>query len=80
LELDTWIQLEAFYEFDAYELEKKVIDAGIYRIGHLADHIEALLICSINSEDITPFQEQLLQAALAEHKKSKVKPTGSSQI
>lgn len=80
LELDTWIQLEAFYEFGAYELEKKVIDANIYQIGHLTNHIEALLICSINSEDLTPFQERLLQAALAAHKKSMSKPTGSSHI
>jgi len=68
--LDTWIQLETLYEFDAYALERKVVDLGMFRIGRVDDHIEALLICSINSEDITRYQEKLLQAALAEHRKS----------
>jgi hypothetical protein len=65
LELDTWIQLDAYYEFDAYELERKIVDGEVYQIGTLDTHIRHLLICAINSEDISSSQEALLQAALA---------------
>lgn len=74
LTLDTWLQLEGFYEFDAYDLDRKVVDTKIFQIGRLDDHIEALLICSINSDDISAYQEKLLQAAFAEHKKSRRTP------
>ena len=66
LDLDTWIQLDAYYEFDAYGLERKVVDGKLYLIGTLRTHVRHLLICAINSEDITPSQERLVQAALAE--------------
>jgi hypothetical protein len=65
LELNTWIQLDAYYEFDASVLECKIIDGKVYQIGRLDAHIRHLLICAINSEDIASSQEMLLQAALA---------------
>jgi hypothetical protein len=71
LDLDTWIQLDAYYEFDAYELERKVVDGKVYQIGTLDTHVRHLLICAINSEDITPSQERLVQAALAELQREK---------
>lgn len=64
LDLDTWIQLDAYYEFDAYELERKIIDGKVHQIGLVESHVRHLLICAINSEDIAPSQERLLQAAL----------------
>lgn len=65
LELDTWIQLDAYYEFDAYELERKVIDGKVYQIGTVGNHARQLLTCAINSEDVTAAQEALLRTALA---------------
>jgi hypothetical protein len=65
LDLSTWIQLDAFYEFDASHLERKLIDGKVYQIGRLDAHVRHLLICAINCEDISPSQEALLQAALA---------------
>ena len=64
LDLDTWIQLDAYYEFDAYELERKVIDGAVYRIGTVGDHARQLLTCAINSEDISEAQTTLLRTAL----------------
>jgi hypothetical protein len=65
LDLHSWIQLDAYYEFDASLLERKVVDGKVYQIGTLDAHIRHLLICAINSEDISSSQEKLLQAALA---------------
>jgi len=76
LDLNTWIQLDAYYEFDAYLLERKIIDGKVYQIGMLDDHIRHLLICAINSEDIASSQEALLQMALAALPKKAVISSG----
>jgi hypothetical protein len=65
LDLDTWIQLDAYYELAAHQLERRIIDGKVYKIGMLDAHIRRLLICAINSEDIASTQEVLVQAALA---------------
>jgi hypothetical protein len=65
LDLNTWIQLDSYYEFDAAFLEHKIIDGKVYQIGRLDACIRPLLICAINSEDISSSQESLLQVALA---------------
>lgn len=57
--------MDSYYEFDAYELEKKIVDGSVYQIGRLDGHIRQLLTCAINSEDISAAQEKFLQAALA---------------
>jgi hypothetical protein len=76
LNLNSWIQLDAYYEFDAALLERKVVDGKVYKIGTLDAHIRHLLICAINSEDISSSQEKLLQAALAALPKNATGPGG----
>ena len=61
----TWLQLDAFYEFVTAKLMQAVMQNKISRIGVLSLELtEQLLICVTNAEDITPNQERIVQTAL----------------
>lgn len=61
LDENTWVQLDAFYEFNAADLLQKVMSGQINRIGVL-DTVQALelLICTSHSEDLSQLQESLV--------------------
>lgn len=61
----TWIQLDAFYEFKSSTLMEKAMTGQIHRQGLLSDSItKDLLVCTTNAEDISDFQEEIVQASL----------------
>ena len=62
----TWADLGVFYEFDFSQwLKKHFENERIKEIGTLpADHLEALLRCAIQSDDISGQQESHLQGTL----------------
>ena len=65
LRKDTWVQLEAFYDFESAALVQKVISGLIKRIGVLDSSLAVDLIeCARRSQDITPPQESRLQDAV----------------
>lgn len=58
---NTWIQLEAFYEFDKAALIQEVVNSAIDRIGVLDPTMSIELVtCATHSQDLTQFQEQEL--------------------
>ena len=64
---NTWIQLEAFYEFDTAGLIQKVMSQHIKRIGVLETKMtKELITCATHAEDLSRFQEQELARQLGE--------------
>ena len=63
--MDTWINLDEFYEFKSTELIQRHFTGEIRSIGNLEINLTAkLLACSLQSEDITFHQEKAIKAAL----------------
>lgn len=63
---NTWIQLDAFYEFNTGELMQKVMSGQINRIG-VIDTAQAvdLLVCASHSEDLSQHQGQIVSTTLS---------------
>lgn len=66
---NTWIQLDAFYEFDAASLLQQVMSGQINRIG-VIDTAQALelLTCASYSEDLSQLQESLVLQTIKDFK------------
>ena len=61
----TWVCLDEYYEFKDSELLQRHFSSDINRIGLLTDEIViALMECALRSEDISPRQTRIVQAAL----------------
>ncbi|MCG8056379.1 MAG: hypothetical protein JAY94_11890 [Candidatus Thiodiazotropha endolucinida] len=62
---NTWVQLDAFYEFNAANLMQKVMTGQINRIG-IIDTKQAveLLVCTTHSEDLTNYQDVIISETL----------------
>lgn len=57
LEKPTWVCLDEFYELTVPELETKILDGHIRRIGVLPGNVRKEVIsCATNSEDISAYQ------------------------
>lgn len=66
LKENTWIQLDAFYEFERANLIQKVMTGEIVRVGTLDEPMtKDLIVCATHSEDLTKFQEKELTRQLA---------------
>ncbi|MDZ7753238.1 MAG: hypothetical protein U5S82_16680 [Gammaproteobacteria bacterium] len=78
LNKNTWIQLDAFYEFNVADLRQKVMSGQINRIGVL-DTAQALelLICTSHSEDLSQLQESLVLQTIKDIKKANANGTAS---
>nr|VFJ72013.1 MAG: hypothetical protein BECKFW1821C_GA0114237_103019 [Candidatus Kentron sp. FW] len=65
LSKNTWIQLDSFYELKSEELMEKIIMNRIRRLGIIGekDAID-LLTCATHSEDLSYFQEMVIQGAI----------------
>jgi len=62
----TWVQLDAFFEFQSGALIEKVMTGQINRIGTLSDDLtRELLTCTTHAEDMTISQDEIIQAAVA---------------
>ena len=62
LQGESWLILNEFYELDAAELDKKVADGEISRIGNLPrDVLIELFDCAINCWDISTKQADILR-------------------
>ncbi len=62
LHKDTWVMLDQFFEFKAYELLAKHFSGQMRRIGVLPDQIvKELLDCAINCDDVTTLQADVLR-------------------
>lgn len=68
---NTWIQLDAFYEFKAATLLQEVMSGQINRIG-VVDTNQAieLLVCASHSDDLTQQQGVIISNTLANLKAS----------
>ena len=63
---NTWVQLDDFFEFEAAELDQKIIHNAIHRIGVLntSQSLE-LLICASHSDDASKIQEDEIKKTIA---------------
>lgn len=58
----TWVVLDDFYELKNAELLERHFAGDICRIGKLSEELTVDLIeCAIQSEDITPFQVNIIR-------------------
>lgn len=58
----TWIQLHVYYEISAAELEAKIINNSIHRVGELpTEEMKKLLSCCTSSEDINGYHLDIVQ-------------------
>ncbi len=63
--IDTWVSLSEFYDLKSKELLQRHFTGDIKTIGDLDINLtKKLLICSLQSEDITLHQEAAIKATL----------------
>jgi len=61
LHKNTWVQLDAFFEFKSEKLMQKVIIGDINQIGILqCTQASELLMCASHSEDLSLAQEKII--------------------
>lgn len=65
LQKDTWVQLDTYFEFEAYDLDAKIVEGSMWQIGRLEKHCRELLSCALNSDDISTFQGKHVHSAFA---------------
>lgn len=63
--IDTWVNLDEFYEFKSTELVQRHFAGEIKTIANLDNNLIAkLLKCTLQSEDITLHQEHAIKTTL----------------
>lgn len=73
---NSWIQLDAFYEFKTDRLIDKVCAGQIHQIGVLENvQMSQLLNCSSHSEDLSYSQEKVIQSTI-----SSLQPVSSANV
>ncbi len=75
---NTWVQLDAFYEFGAADLLQKVMSNHIKRIGVIdTAQMAQLLTCASHAEDLTQHQESIVNETMADIRSSKPQSVAS---
>jgi hypothetical protein len=64
---NTWVCLGDFYEMDSSNLQLKIVSGEVFRYGVLDNNLTRdIQFCAKNCDDITEYQEGIIDLSLAE--------------